>query len=238
MPVSVIGPASPLRAFRSAHKHGASGQPDQDREVVAKARERVLEALGTFILAALALTGSPGPNTLSLAAVGAAFGRLRGLRYMAGLNLGMAAVILIVGSGISSFLFAVPGAAPVITIIAGIYFIYLAYRIATAPPLKATSEPGSEPKWFEGAFLSLVNPKAYAAMAALFSGFILVAGDPVVDSLFKAAVLMLTIIVVNICWLFAGSALARFFRHERTSRAINMTFAVSLILSVVVTALL
>jgi threonine/homoserine/homoserine lactone efflux protein len=33
--------------------------------------------------------------------------------------------------------------------------------------------------WFEGTFLSLVNPKAYAAMAALFSGFILVAGDPV-----------------------------------------------------------
>ena len=45
-------------------------------------------------------------------------------------------------------------------------------------------------------------------------------------------------ILVNICWLFAGSALARFFRHERTSRAINMTFAVSLILSVVVTVLL
>ena len=205
---------------------------------MANATERVLEALGTFILAALALTGSPGPNTLSLAAVGAAFGRPRGLRYMAGLNLGMAAVILIVGSGVSSFLFAVPGAAPVITIIAGANFIYLAYRIATAPPLKATSEPGSEPKWFEGAFLSLVNPKAYAAMAALFSGFILVAGDPVVDSLFKAAVLMSTIILVNICWLFAGSALARFFRHKRMSRVINVTFAVLLIVSVVVAVLL
>jgi threonine/homoserine/homoserine lactone efflux protein len=197
-----------------------------------------LEALGTFILAALALTGSPGPNTLSLAAAGAAFGRLRGLRYMLGLNLGMAAVILITGSGISSFLFAVPGAAPVITIIAAIYFVYLAYRIAAAPPLKAASQPGSEPKWFEGTFLSLVNPKAYAAMAALFSGFILVAGDPVADSLFKAAVLMATIILVNIFWLFAGSALARFFRHERSSRAINIAFAVALILSVVVTVLL
>jgi threonine/homoserine/homoserine lactone efflux protein len=200
--------------------------------------ECVLEALGTFVLAALALIASPGPNTLSLAAVGAAFGRLRGLRYMVGLNLGMAVVILIVGSGISSLLLAVPGAEPIITVFAGIYFIYLAYRIATAPPLKAAIEAGSEPKWFEGTFLSLVNPKAYAAMAALFSSFILVVGDQLVDGLSKAAVLMSIIIVVNICWLFAGSALTQFLRHERLSRAINITFAVLLIVSVMLTVLM
>ena len=197
-----------------------------------------METLGTFVLAAVALTGSPGPNTLSLAAVGAAFGRLRGFRYMAGLNLGMAAVIVIVGSGVSSFLLAVPGAAPVITTIAGVYIIYLAYRIATAPPLAATAGPGSEPKWIEGTVLSLLNPKAYAAMAAMFSGFILVDGNHLADSLSKAAVLMATIMAVNTCWLFAGSALARFFRHERTSRAINVTFALLLIVSVVVAVLL
>jgi len=197
-----------------------------------------VEALGTFILAALALTGSPGPNTLSLAAVGAAVGRMRGLQYMAGLNLGVAIVILIVGSGISGFLFALPGAAPVITAMAGIYFVYLAYRIATAPPLNSAAEPGSEPKWFEGTFLSLVNPKAYAAMAAMFSSFNLVAGDQLEDTLLKAAVLMSTIIFVNISWLFAGAGLTRFLRNERMSRAINVTFAVLLILSVAVAVLL
>ncbi len=157
---------------------------------------------------------------------------------MVGLNLGMAVVILIVGSGISSLLLAVPGAEPIITVFAGIYFIYLAYRIATAPPLKAAIEAGSEPKWFEGTFLSLVNPKAYAAMAALFSSFILVVGDQLVDGLSKAAVLMSIIIVVNICWLFAGSALTQFLRHERLSRAINITFAVLLIVSVMLTVLM
>ena len=56
-----------------------------------------METIGTFIVAALALTGSPGPNTLSLAAVGAAYGRVRGFRYMLGLNLGVFIVIAIVG---------------------------------------------------------------------------------------------------------------------------------------------
>jgi threonine/homoserine/homoserine lactone efflux protein len=197
-----------------------------------------LETLGSFIIAALALTGSPGPNTLSLAAVGAAFGRSRGLRYMIGLNLGMVLVITIVGSGVSGFLFAVPGAAPVITVIAGLYFAYLACRIATAPPVKETAEPGTEPKWFEGVFLSLVNPKAYAAMGALFSGFVLIDGDPVVDSLTKAAVLLMTIVFVNACWLFTGAVLTNIMKHQRLSRLVNVLFAVSLIVSVVVAVLI
>lgn len=197
-----------------------------------------MESLGPFLLAALALTGSPGPNTLSLAAVGAAYGRPRGWRYMVGLNVGMAAVILIVGSGVGSFLFAVPGAAPVISVVAGVYFLYLAYRIATAPPVEADVERGSEPKWFEGVFLSLVNPKAYAAMAALFSGFVLVVGDRLADGLLKAALSLSTIIAVNMCWLYAGAALTHFLKHDRLSRLINVTFAALLIVSVGVAVLL
>jgi threonine/homoserine/homoserine lactone efflux protein len=49
---------------------------------------------------------------------------------------------------------------------------------------------------------------------------------------------MSIIIVVNICWLFAGSALTQFLRHERLSRAINITFAVLLIVSVMLTVLM
>jgi len=197
-----------------------------------------MEELGTFVLAALALTGSPGPNTLSLAATGAAFGKSRGFRYMIGLNLGMVGVIAIVGSGVSGLLFALPGAAPVVTVIAAAYFLYLAWRIATAPPLTSNAEPGSEPKWYEGVMLSMINPKAYAAMAALFSGFTLVATEPVFDGLFKTGVLLAVIVCVNIAWLFAGAALTGVMRNETFSRLINITFAVLLIGSVAMTALL
>src|SRR5438270_3362303 len=43
----------------------------------------------SFVLAGLALAGSPGPATLSLAATGAAFGARRGLGYMIGIIAGM-----------------------------------------------------------------------------------------------------------------------------------------------------
>ncbi|MEH6630409.1 MAG: LysE family translocator [Halopseudomonas aestusnigri] len=194
-----------------------------------------METILGFVLAALALTGSPGPNTLSLAAVGAAFGRQRGLSYMVGLNVGMVMVIMITGSGISGLLRAIPGAAPVITVIAGLYFLYLAYRIATAPPLTTDVNTRKAPEWIEGTILSLLNPKAYAAIAALFSSFVLVTGDLFLDSISKAIVLLVVITVVNICWLFIGAALTPLLKRPRISRSINISFALLLILSVVAT---
>lgn len=193
----------------------------------------MLEGLAGFLIAALALTGSPGPNTLSLAAVGSAFGRKRGFKYMLGLNLGMVLVIIAVGSGISGLLFAIPMVAPAVITIAAIYFIYLAYKIATAPPLKANDDAITDPKWFEGVMISILNPKAYAAMAALFSSAVLISDDLWVEGFFKAGVLFLVIIAVNISWLFLGAALTPYFRQERTSRIINVCFAILLLFSVV-----
>lgn len=193
-----------------------------------------MDAVISFILAALALTGSPGPNTLSLAAVGASFGRVRGLEYMLGLNLGMLAVIAIVGTGVAGVVMALPAVAPVITFLAAAYFVYLAYKIATAPPLSGDSDSQSEaaPRWYVGTGLSLVNPKAYAAMAAMFSSHVLVPGDQIADGAWKVGLLLATIVTVNIAWLSLGAGMTRFLRDERASRIVNICFAVLLIVSV------
>jgi threonine/homoserine/homoserine lactone efflux protein len=194
--------------------------------------------LPQFLFTALVLVGSPGPNTLSVAAVGAAFGRQRGLRYLAGLTLGMLGVIAVVGTGLSALVLTVPGLAPIITGLAIVYFLWLAWRIASAPPLARADPQRRPPHWTEGTLLSLVNPKAYAAMAAVFSGFTLVVDAPLQDALTKSTVLMVTILGVNLCWLLAGSALTRLVRSPAAGRAVNIAFALSLLLAVAATTLL
>ncbi|MBL4732768.1 MAG: LysE family translocator [Rhizobiaceae bacterium] len=191
-----------------------------------------MEGLAGFLIAAFALTGSPGPNTLSLVAVGSAYGRKRGLRYMLGLNLGMVLVIAITGSGISGLLFAVPFVAPIVIGIAALYFIFLAFKIATAPPLKEAESNTKDPKWFEGVIISLLNPKAYAAMATLFSSAMLLSTNLWIEGLFKTGILVLVIVVVNVAWLLLGAALTPYFRNERSSRIINIGFAILLLVSV------
>ena len=169
-----------------------------------------------FALAGFALAGSPGPATLSLAATGAAFGARRGLAYMCGIIIGMVAVMAIVASGVMGLLLAVPGATPVVAILAAAYFVYLAIRIATAPPLSDESGERRQPSFGAGMFLSLVNPKGYAAMAALFSGFVLLHGRLALDAGVKIALL------------------TRFFRDPRSNRIINIAFAVLLLASVAI----
>jgi threonine/homoserine/homoserine lactone efflux protein len=191
-----------------------------------------MDGLSGFVLAALALAGSPGPATLSLTATGAAFGAGRGIAYLAGIVVGMVAVMTAVAAGLVGLLMAVPGVTPVVTVLAAAYFLYLAWRIAMAPPLGDDHTRRRAPTFVAGLALSLVNPKGYAAMAALYSGFVLVPDRMAADVAAKMAVLTLIIVAVNVAWLLAGAGLTRFFRDPRSNRLINVAFAVLLVASV------
>jgi threonine/homoserine/homoserine lactone efflux protein len=193
-----------------------------------------MDALPGFLLAGLALAGSPGPATLSLAAAGAAFGTRRVAGYLAGIVVGMVAVMAITASGVVALLLAVPGVTPVVTVAAALYFVWLAWRIATAPPLAADKGDRQSPSFLGGFGLSLVNPKGYAAMAALFSGFVLLRGRLALDAGVKIALLTAVIVFVNVLWLLSGALLTRFFRDPRSNRIINVVFAVLLLASVAI----
>ncbi|MEQ8450482.1 MAG: LysE family transporter [Nitratireductor sp.] len=191
-----------------------------------------MEDLIGFLVAGLVLTGSPGPNTLSLAAAGAAFGARRGLGYMTGLLVGMVLVMALTASGMIAIVLAVPALGPVVTAAAAAYFIYLAWRIATAPPLSTARQTARAPSLGDGIVLSLLNPKAYAAMAAMFSGFVLFGGSSIVDAFIKAGLLLVILALVNTAWLAGGALMTRFLRRPRLNRVINIAFAAMLILSV------
>jgi threonine/homoserine/homoserine lactone efflux protein len=124
-----------------------------------------------------------------------------------------------------------------LTALAAAYIGYLAYRIATAPALAEQGSQIRQPSFTAGFLLSLVNPKAYAVMAALFSGFVLVQDSVATDVALKVAILVLIMTTVDIAWLFAGAALTRYFREPGINRIINVTFAVLLVVSVASTLL-
>lgn len=194
-----------------------------------------MENIASFMIAALALTGSPGPATLGLAAAGAAFGLRRSILLMAGIVSGVLCVMALTASGLIGLVLAQPGLAMAVTIAAAIYMLYLAYRIATAPPLKETANGVAAPGFGQGIFLGLGNPKAYAAMAALSSGFTLVPGAPWQDALLKLVLIAATVIPVNIAWSLLGVTLTRWLRDPRAARIINIAFAILLIASVALT---
>lgn len=191
-----------------------------------------MQEIASFVLAGLALTGSPGPATLGLAAAGAAFGARRSVALFVGILVGVLVVMLATGSGLAGLALAHPQIGPAVSAFAAAYMVYLAYRIATAPPPAEQSAGERPPGFVAGLFLGFGNPKAYAAMAALFSGFLLVPDQPLADLAAKIAILLLVMVAVDLAWLLAGTALAGAFRQPRLARTINIAFALLLLISV------
>ncbi len=197
-----------------------------------------MENLLALMAAILALMGSPGPVTLASAAAGAAFDRGAAARFVVAATTGTWTVIAIVALGVGGLVMSLPFVAPAIAAAAGAYILYLAWRIATAPPLGALESGGEAPRPIEGYLIGIANPKAYGAMGALFSGFPLIAGSPVNETVVKALLLCACALIINLTWMQVGFGLTRMMQDPRASRILNITFGVLLVASVIAMLLL
>jgi threonine/homoserine/homoserine lactone efflux protein len=191
-------------------------------------------ALVSLILASLVVMGSPGPSTMSVTAVGAAFGFRRSLAYLTGIILGTTAVLVAVAAGVVAMLMSLPRLAPVLVTASAAYIAYLAFKIATAPPLSRQDQAASALSFAGGFLLGVANPKAYLAIAAVFAGTTLAVESRMIEATLKAAVLTIMIVVIHVCWLTAGVSLSRLRHHPVSSRIVNLLFAAILIFTAIV----
>ena len=184
-------------------------------------------SVGPLLLTSLAIMGSPGPATISLVGASSAYSVRRSLPYLLGIIFGTTVVLMAVAAGITAALLAVPAIATVLIAISVAYILWLAYHIATAPPLSANVATRA-PSLVGGVLLGVANPKAWVAIAAVFASAHL-AGTAATDALAKILILTLMIVVINTTWLVAGTSLAPLLRDPRRSRVVNASLAAALI---------
>lgn len=190
-----------------------------------------LKPVLSFSLASIALLASPGPATVALAASGASFGLRRSLNFYFGIVAGLVPAIALVAGGVFVALRTVPVVSSVLFVVSVAYILYLAVKIASAPPLSDTGKVAS-PGFPSGFILGVTNVKAYAVFAALFGGFALGISDQW-DVLIKAAICMIVIIVFDFLWLATGSNLRHFFTNPVLSRIVNVGLAALMLVMVV-----
>ena len=182
-----------------------------------------------LILASVVIMGSPGPSTMSVTAVGAVYGFRRSLKYAGGLIVGTTAVLFTVAIGIMTVVLSIPHAAPVLFTISVVYILYLAVRIAAAPPLMGQSDRVAAPAFAGGLLLAIGNPKAYLAIAAVFAGTRIFGGNLALDAVVKTALLSVMIVIIHMAWLSAGASLSRVLQDPTSSRVVNVSLAVGMV---------
>jgi threonine/homoserine/homoserine lactone efflux protein len=177
-----------------------------------------------FTVAATALLGSPGPGIAALISVGRAKGLVGGLRFYGGLQLGLAAAAAISAAGLFSAIQAIPLASRVLTIVATVYLLWLAWKIASAPVGQAGD---GKPSGFAdtatgGAVLGITNPKAYIAFASLMASYPIFAGRPPADLGAKWLICVAVMVVVDLAWLWLGVVVGKARLTPRAERVMNL----------------
>jgi threonine/homoserine/homoserine lactone efflux protein len=136
-----------------------------------------LEQFLGFLLAALVITASPGPDNLMVLGVGISKGRRQGIAFGLGCALGCLSHTFLAVIGVSALIAASPTAFTVLKICGGLYLMWLGFNALRSPGgAKAgavkSEEQSSARLFFKGVFANAINPKVVLFFLSFLPQFV------------------------------------------------------------------
>ncbi len=192
-----------------------------------------IEILIALTLFAFASSITPGPNNIMLLTSGVNFGFMRTIPHMFGISVGFFILLVCVGFGLGALLKIYPPLFTGLKIAAGIYLLYLSWKIAISHSLDTKGEKKKRPMTFlQASLFQWVNPKAWI-MAVTAMALYVQEGQFVFSVILVAAVFTAINLPSVSCWVAFGVGLRQFLSVPWRLKAFNMTMGVLLIASIV-----
>lgn len=183
----------------------------------------LIDPLYIFVLVGLA---SPGPNVVMVTTSGARFGFKRTIPHIIGIVVGVGITASLTAFGIGAILINVPALKFVLKLIAGLWILWMAYKLALAKPRPATD--AERPfTVVNAALFQWINPKVWAVALAASTGF---ASDlpPAQEALRIGAAFSGLNLFVCLFWTSAGRLLAYLLTSRRAWRTFNLCMSAAL----------
>ncbi|WP_110707275.1 LysE family translocator [Salinicola sp. CR57] len=173
-------------------------------------------------LFSISMTGTPGPNNVMLTASGALYGYRRTLPHIFGIMAGCFVLFMAVALGLGVLFERFPVIQQGLRIVGAVYLLYLAWKIAKAPPPNLAAREGAKPltAW-QAAVFQFVNPKAWVMGIALIAGFMPADGPLLANALVLSAFMEVVGFFCISCWAGFGMALGRLLKTPRAWRIFN-----------------
>jgi threonine/homoserine/homoserine lactone efflux protein len=183
----------------------------------------------------VSMSFTPGPNNIMVAASGVNFGFRRTIPHMLGITVGVALMLLLVGLGLGQVFIALPIIHPILKVIAALYLIYFAWRIATAARVGGADKPSHPLTLLQGAAFQCVNAKGWiVALSAITTYTVMDESLPL--QIIQIAALSAGMALLSVlCWTLFGQWLRQFLNTARRLRWFNGTMAVLVIASIIPT---
>lgn len=189
-----------------------------------------MEALAALALFSLVTSITPGPNNLMLLASGVNYGFRRSLPHWLGISGGFVLMAIPVGLGLGALFLAVPQLHDVLKVVAAIYMLYLAWRIASASVVGEARANARPLTFLEAAAFQWVNPKAvFMAVTAMTT---YTNPSLVIPSVVTVALVFGLINGPSVmCWLVFGAGMRNFLADPKRLRIFNISMGLLLVLS-------
>jgi threonine/homoserine/homoserine lactone efflux protein len=183
----------------------------------------------------VSMSFTPGPNNIMVATSGVNFGFRRTIPHMVGITIGVALMLLLVGFGLGQLFVTMPFVHPILKVVAALYLIYFAWRIATAARVGAADKPPRPLTVLQGATFQCVNVKAWiVAVSGITTYTVLDESLPL--QIIEIAALSAGMALLSVlCWTLFGQWLRQFLNTARRLRWFNGTMAAALIASIIPT---
>jgi threonine/homoserine/homoserine lactone efflux protein len=183
-----------------------------------------------FVVFAIVMFFTPGPNNIMVLSSGLTYGFRRTLPHIAGITIGFAFMVAAVGLGFGAIFIAYPVLQSMLKYAGAAYLIYLAIAIAFSGPPKP-GEAGSRPMTFWGAAVfQWINVKGWVMVIGTITAYAAIARFPV-NIAIQAVLCLLLGTTSTVTWTLFGSALRPVLKSERAVRAFNGVMALLLLTS-------
>ena len=184
-----------------------------------------------FVIFALVMFFTPGPNNIMLLSSAVTYGFQRTLPHVAGIVIGFAFMVGAVGLGLGTVFIAYPVLQTILKYLGAAYLIYLAVAIALSGPPKTGEDRRGGPMTFWGAALfQWVNAKGWVMVIANITAYAAIARFPL-NIAIQAVVTLVTGIASCVTWALFGSALRPILTSGRAVRTFNIVMALLLLAS-------
>jgi len=167
---------------------------------------------------------TPGPNNIMLAASGMNFGYRRTVPHLLGIASGFGLLVGLCAVGVGALYDAYPLTRIFLRVLGAGYFVYLAYRIATAGGIEMTGD-GKPLTWTEALTFQFVNPKGWVVSLTSVASFMPDLGSAVAGAVFMSTVAIAVNLPCTSSWVLFGKVLGRLFSSPKSRKVINFTLA-------------
>ncbi len=173
-----------------------------------------------FIAASAAVIAVPGPTVTVIIANSLRHGPRAGMMNVAGTQLGMGLMVLILAFGFASVVARMASVFDVVRLLGAAYLIYLGIRLwrsdgSLLEPEAAAATKRDSGFFLQGLLIVLSNPKVLIFFGAFIPQFVDPSGNALLQVLFLGATFMLVATILDSAYAFAAGRAGRLLTRRR-----------------------